>query len=157
MTVCFLHRMYVILKCSHTVYHIHRRLFFSWIELGIISVYILFAYQISSCEVYKIHTKHIGLVTFGMPRTLSNDEHTLSKAGAGIRDGNGVNYTHFRVVNHGDPVPSVPPGALGFTHNATEVFFYHPSDEVCSYVCCRSCRGCNILVMQYLEVAQTDG
>lgn len=66
--------------------------------------------QISLCE----NDLKVGLVTFGMPRTLSDHPSTLDK----------LTYPHLRVVNYGDPVPSLPPSVLGFTHSATKVVHF---------------------------------
>jgi hypothetical protein len=57
----------------------------------------------------------VGLVTFGMPRCLSKNTATKTK----------WSYPHWRVVNDGDPVPTVPPAEFGFSHNSSEIFHYN--------------------------------
>eukprot|EP01035_Chromulina_nebulosa_P026687 gene26687-34969_t len=143
----------------------------------------LFATEVSFCYP-KIN---LGLVTFGMPRTLANKEQeaTLSAAAKAKaakakteaesleqekgnevltlkNDSNGYyhalaagasrlfvlcrefvfgaaaedttskedsncqekTFTHIRVVNHHDPVPTLPPSGLGFSHKATKVVHF---------------------------------
>jgi len=54
--------------------------------------------------------------TFGQPRVGNKEFATWfdEKVGAG---------NWFRVVHHDDPVPHLPPPALGFSHMATEVWY----------------------------------
>jgi len=44
----------------------------------------------------------------------------------------------FRLTHHRDPVPHVPPQAMGFSHPATEVFY---NQESTSYLVCSSTNG----------------
>lgn len=43
-------------------------------------------------------------------------------------------FTHIRVVNHHDPVPTLPPSGFGFSHKATKVVHFKMDRKVCIHV-----------------------
>mmetsp|Transcript_9238 Transcript_9238/g.18877 ORF Transcript_9238/g.18877 Transcript_9238/m.18877 type:complete len:361 (+) Transcript_9238:70-1152(+) len=69
------------------------------------------------------------IYTFGQPR-VGNPEYA---AWANERFGEGA---WFRVVHHNDPVPHLPPPALGYKHMATEVWYVEIGTGEANFMVC---------------------